>query len=88
MARVRSTSTARRQGAGRVAGPVSARARTLRLVLTITAAVQEVPPDHRRGYELERDDLSADAATYDEALERIQEKLRPGWRILSLRVDR
>lgn len=54
----------------------------------MTAAVQEIPPDHRGGYELERDDLSAAAATYEEALERIQEQLRPGWRILSLRVDR
>ena len=57
-------------------------------MLTITAAVQEIPPDHRGGYELERDDPSAYAATYDEALERIQEQLRPGWRVLSLRVDR
>lgn len=59
-----------------------------RLVLTITTAVQEVPPDHRGGYELDCDDLLADAETHDEALERIQVQLRPGWRILSLRVDR
>ena len=61
---------------------------TLRLVHTMTAAVQETPPDHRGGYELERDDLSVAAATYDEAFERIRGQLRPGWRILSLRVDR
>lgn len=67
---------------------MSARASTLRLVLTVTAALQEIPPDHRGGYELERDDLSAAAASYDEALERIREQLQPGWRILSLRVDR
>jgi hypothetical protein len=57
-------------------------------VLTIIAAVQEIPPDHRGGYELERGDLSAAAPTYDEALEHIRRQLRPGWRILSLRVDR
>lgn len=67
---------------------MSVRAPTIRPVLTITAAVQEIPPDHRGGYELERDDLSADAATYGEALERIEDQVRPGWRILSLRVDR
>jgi hypothetical protein len=79
----------RRPGvSARVAGPLSARASTLRLVLTMTAALQEIPPDHRGGYELERDDLSAAAASYDEALERIREQLQPGWRILSLRVDR
>lgn len=71
-----------------VSGPVSARASTLRLVLTMTAAVQEIPPDHRGGDELERDDLSAAAATYNDALEGIREQLQPGWRILSLRVDR
>lgn len=54
----------------------------------MTAAVQEIPSDNRGGDELERDDLSVDAATYDEALDRIHEQLRPGWRILSLRVDR
>jgi hypothetical protein len=54
----------------------------------MTAAVQEIPPDHRGGYELESDHLSAAAGTYDEALGRIREQLRPGWRILSLRVDR
>ena len=54
----------------------------------MTAAVQEIPPDHRGGYELERDDLSAAAATYNDALEGIREQLQPGWRILSLRVDR
>ena len=54
----------------------------------MTAAVQEIPPDHRGGYELERDELSTAAATYDEVLERIQEQLRPGWRILSLSVGR
>ena len=57
-------------------------------MLTITAAIQEIPPDHRGRYELERGDLSAVAATYDQALESIRGLLRPGWRILSLRVDR
>lgn len=68
--------------------PLSADASRVRLVLTITAAIQEIPPDHRGRYELERGDLSAVAATYDQALESIRGLLRPGWRILSLRVDR
>ncbi|WP_041546523.1 MULTISPECIES: hypothetical protein [unclassified Nocardioides] len=50
-------------------------------MLAMTAALQEIPPDHRGGYELARADLSATAASYDEALERIREQLRPGWRI-------
>jgi hypothetical protein len=54
----------------------------------MTAAVQEVPPDHRGGYELDTDYLSATAETYDDALGQIRERLQPGWRILWLRVDR
>ncbi|WP_459985906.1 hypothetical protein [Nocardioides sp. AN3] len=57
-------------------------------MLTMTAAVQEVPPDHRGGYELDTDYLSATAETYDDALGQIRERLQPGWRILWLRVDR
>lgn len=67
---------------------MSARGPTLLAVLTMTAAIQEVPPDHRGCYELETDHLSETAETYDEALGRVRERLQPGWRILWLRVDR
>lgn len=60
----------------------------LQRVLTMTAAIQEIPPDHRGGYELERDDISASEETYDTALGKIEAQLRPGWRILSISVVR
>lgn len=40
-------------------------------------------PDHRGSYELARDEIEADGATYEDALKGIHEQLRPGWRGVS-----
>lgn len=61
-------------------------------VLTLTATIQQCPPDHRGGYELERGEVEASADTYAEALgeieARLAERLPTRWRILCVRVDR
>lgn len=62
--------------------------RTLTAVLTLTAAVQQIPPDHRGGYELASDHVVVEAPEYAEALEAANRQVPEGWRIISLRVDR
>lgn len=61
-------------------------------VLTMTATIQQCPPDHRGGYELERRELAASGDTYDDALRQIEarvaERLPAQWQILHVRVDR
>lgn len=57
-------------------------------MLTLTAAVQQTPPDHRGGYDLARDRIVVEAGDYDEALDAATRQVPEGWRIISLRVDR
>jgi hypothetical protein len=52
------------------------------------AAIGEVPPDHKGGYQLASDAISTTADTYEAALEQLQRTVPEGWRILSIRVDR
>jgi hypothetical protein len=57
-------------------------------VLTLYATVQEIPPDHRGGYTLGRDELVVEDVDYDQALEVARRRVPEGWRIIALRVER
>lgn len=56
--------------------------------LTLYATVQEIPPDHRGGYALGRDELVVEDVDYDQALTAAQRRVPEGWRIIALRVER
>jgi hypothetical protein len=56
-------------------------------MLTMTAAIGQIPPDHRGGYELARRDLGATAEDHDAAMDDIEQRMPEGWRILSIRID-
>lgn len=56
--------------------------------LTLYATVQEIPPDHRGGYILGRDELIVEDVDYDQALEAARRRVPQGWRIIALRVER
>ena len=56
--------------------------------LTLYATVQEIPPDHRGGYTLGRDELIVEDVDYDQALEGARRRVPEGWRIIALRVER
>jgi len=57
-------------------------------MLTISAVLGQVPPDHRGGYVLERQEITSTSSTYDEALDDLDSRVPEGWRILAVRVDR
>lgn len=54
----------------------------------MTAALQEGPPDHRGGHQLQREDIEVTAPSYDGALSQVHARLPEGWRVLFVRVDR
>ncbi len=56
--------------------------------LTLYATVQELPPDHRGGYTLGRDELVVEDVDSDQALTAAQRRVPEGWRIIALRVER
>ena len=56
--------------------------------LTLYATMQEIPPDHRGGYTLGRDELVIEDVDYDQALEAARRRVPQGWRIIALRVER
>jgi len=56
--------------------------------LTLYATVQEIPPDHRGGHTLGRDELVVEDLDYDHALEAARRGVPEGWRIIALRVER
>ncbi|KRF20159.1 hypothetical protein ASG90_19615 [Nocardioides sp. Soil797] len=56
--------------------------------LKLYATVQEIPPDHRGGYTLGRDQLVVDDTDYAQALEAARRRVPEGWRIIALRVER
>jgi len=56
--------------------------------VTLYATVQEIPPDHRGGYTLGRDELTVEDFDYDQALAAARRRVPDGWRIISLRVER
>ena len=56
--------------------------------LTLYATVQEIPPDHRGGYTLDRDELVVEDADYDNALTAAQRCVIEGWQIIALRAER
>lgn|GEM_PF-5626536 len=56
--------------------------------LRLYATVQEIPPDHRGGYTLGRDELIVEDVDYDQALEAARRRVPEGWRIIALRVER
>ncbi|WP_300641034.1 hypothetical protein [Nocardioides sp.] len=55
--------------------------------LTLYATVQEIPPDHRGGYTLGRDELIVEDVDYDQALKAARRRVPEGWRIIALRVE-
>jgi hypothetical protein len=57
-------------------------------VSTLYATVQEIPPDHRGGYTLGRDELTVEDSDYDQALAAARRRVRDGWRIIAPRVER
>ncbi len=57
-------------------------------MLTRYATVQEIPPDHRGGYTLGRDELIVEDVDYDQALAAARRRVPDGWRIIALRVER
>ena len=59
-------------------------------VFTLCATVQEIPPDHRGGCTLGRDELTVEDSDYDQALAAAaaRRRVRYGWRIIALRVER
>lgn len=57
-------------------------------MLTITARIQQTPPDHRDGYELGLAELERSAPSYDQAIDQVRTSVPDGWRILFVRVDR
>ena len=57
-------------------------------VLTLFATMQEIPPDHRGGYTLGRDELTVQDSDYDQALAAARRRVPDGWRIIALRVVR
>lgn len=56
--------------------------------LTLYATVQEIPPDHRGGYTLGRDELVVENHDYDQAFAVARRRVPEGWRIIALRVER
>lgn len=56
--------------------------------LTLYATVQQIPPDHRGGYTLGRDELVVEDIDYDQALAAARRRVPDGWRIIALRVER
>jgi hypothetical protein len=56
--------------------------------LTLYATVQEIPPDHRGGYTLGRDELVVEDVDYAQALTAARRRVPEGWRIITLRVER
>lgn len=56
-------------------------------MLTRYATVQEIPPDHRGGYTLGRDELIVEDVDYDQALAAARRRLPDGWRIIALRAN-
>ncbi|MEP7739938.1 hypothetical protein ABKW28_20025 [Nocardioides sp. 31GB23] len=50
--------------------------------------MQEIPPDHRGGYTLGRDELTVQDSDYDQALAAARRRVPDGWRIIALRVVR
>jgi hypothetical protein len=56
--------------------------------LTLYATVQEIPPDHRGGYALGRDELVVEDLDYEQAFAAARRRVPEGWRIIALRVER
>lgn len=56
--------------------------------VTLYATVREIPPDHRGGYTLGRDELIVEDVDYDHALAGASQRVPEGWRIIALRVER
>ncbi|WP_310964020.1 hypothetical protein [Nocardioides terrisoli] len=50
--------------------------------------MQEIPPDHRGGYTLGREELTVQDSDYDQALAAARRRVPDGWRIIALRVVR
>ncbi|KQP62886.1 hypothetical protein [Nocardioides sp. Leaf285] len=55
-------------------------------MLTITLGIQEVPPDHRGGYELASDEVTVEAASYEEGVAEATKLIPEGWRKIFVRT--
>ena len=54
-------------------------------MLTLIATVQETPPDHKGGYDLATDEITAEAETYAGAREQVDRMVPEGWRVIAVR---
>lgn len=54
------------------------------MTVEVKATIQQKPPDHRGGYELETAELVATADTYDQAKTLLEEQVPDGWRMISI----
>lgn len=57
-------------------------------MLTVTATIGEIPPDHKGGYELATRNVASTAPTYEQAVAECAEQVPGGWRMLYVRVSR
>lgn len=57
-------------------------------MLTLTARIQQRPPDNLGGHDLAVDQITTEAASYEEGRAQLERVVPDGWRILSILVDR
>jgi hypothetical protein len=53
--------------------------------MKLTTKIRQNPPDHRGGYDLPIEDLTAEADTYEAAYAELQERTPAGWSMLFVR---
>lgn len=52
--------------------------------MVVKATIRQRPPDHRGGYELETAEISAEADSYDQAKQLLEEQVPEGWQMISI----
>lgn len=58
------------------------------MALTVTARIQQVPPDNAGGHQLSVDTLTVQADDYPTAQTVLRTQLPAGWRVIDWTVDR
>ena len=57
------------------------------MTVTLRTTIRQRPPDHRGGYELDTAEISAEADTYDQALEQLRAQVPDDWQMLGISRD-
>lgn len=52
----------------------------------LIATLQQVPPDHQGGYDLDRTEISEPCVDYHQARQSLLDRVPQGWRIVALRT--